>query len=359
MTYQFRIIDSIENSQLLIEQWTQLQDGCYDQNFYHDWRWNNGLKQYLLPKLRWIGCFDQSDLIAVLPFEYNDHSKVISLPEHSQIDLVDLIIKPQHVTVAWFNQLLGFFDLTFKGWSQFSIHPTLETSAIYKLYSQYKGLKHVDPYLKNAHFDVSESESLKSISKKHLKNVGRLQRKLEKEQGELSFNHGSHLDQDVTSFLEIENKSWKGADGQNTSILLDNKLEAFYCYIAEAFSTTDDCHLSLCKLGSAPIAGQFALRSNQRLSLVKIAYDPEYQNYAPGNILLSDCLAYCAQSHFKEVNLVTGPDWADRWHPQIHMVHWLTFYRANTTGYTEWLKVQAKDTFRPILAKFKNKAALS
>ncbi|MFQ3282692.1 GNAT family N-acetyltransferase [Reinekea sp.] len=359
MTYQFKIIDNLEQNPQLIEQWAQLQEGCYDQNFYHDWRWNNGLKKHLLPELRWIVCLKKEALIAVLPFEYNQETNVISLPVHSQIDLVDLVIKPTHCTPNWFSSLLSFFDDNFIGWCQFSIRPALESSAIFKLHTQHRGLKHFDPYLKNASFDVCESISLKMISKKHLKNVGRLQRKLEKEQGELRFSHGIYSDQDVTCILEIENKSWKGAQGENTSVLLDPNLEAFYRFIAAEFSTTDDCYLSLCRLGDETIAGQFALRSSNRLSLVKISYDPDYQNYAPGNILLSDTLAYTAHGPLNEVNLVTGPDWADRWHPQVQMVHWLTFYRANTSGYVAWLKAQTKDSLRPILAKFKNKAALS
>jgi hypothetical protein len=359
MTYQFKIIDNLEQNPLLIEQWSQLQTGCYDENFYHDWRWNNGLKKYLLPKLRWVCSYKKNELIAVLPFMYDQERKAISLPEHSQIDLVDLVIKPTHCSASWFQALLGFFDTSFESWCQFEIHPALESSAIFQLHSQHNGLKYLDPYLKNASFDVSESMSLKMISKKHLKNVGRLQRKLEKEQGELTFSHGVFSDQNVTSILEVENKSWKGAQGENTSILLDPNLEAFYRYIAAEFSTTDDCYLSLCNQGDKTIAVQFALRSSNRLSLVKISYDPDYQHYAPGNILLSDTLAFTAHGVLSEVNLVTGPDWADRWHPQVQMVHWLTFYRANTSGYMAWLKAQTKDSFRPILAKFKNKAALS
>ncbi|MDN3648146.1 GNAT family N-acetyltransferase [Reinekea marina] len=356
MSYSFKIVSQLTQQSPLIAQWQSLQADCIDANFYHDWRWHFALKTHLLPTMQWVVGYHDDSLISVVPIEHNEQTGIVSLPSHSQIDLFDVTLNQNHLNIQWLHALFGFFSAEFQHWKRFSVRPVLKTSAMYQLYEQYSGLTHNDPYLKNTFFNVSDAKALAKLSKKHLKNINRLSRKLTNDVSEPTFEHACPLPNSLDVFLAIEDSSWKGQPGENTSIRKSAALSAFYKQVANAFNETGDCFICLCNTNNEYIAGQFALRTQNRLSMVKIGYNAKFHQYAPGNLLLAETLAFIAHSPINEVNLVTGPSWADRWHPLTQTVHWLTFYNNTFGSKCDYWWAHIKDKLRPIANKVRNKA---
>jgi CelD/BcsL family acetyltransferase involved in cellulose biosynthesis len=117
-------------------------------------------------------------------------------------------------------------------------------------------------------------------------------------------------------FLELEASGWKGRAGEGTAIQLDPDLVRFYSGMMSRFAASGGCEINLLRLNGRNIAGQFCLISAGTWYHLKIAYDEEFHKYSPGSILLEDVLArLCLDEGVHTASLLTGAEWADRWHP--------------------------------------------
>lgn len=353
--YQFQRHAGSAGLASLQQDWQGLQAQCVDRAFYHDWRWYSAVSEYLLDDIIYIAAYREQQLVAVFPLQlqwrkrYGIAHRVLALPLRNQIDLADFIIDHQHCQPALFSALLQFVaSQPDMGWDLLVAEPVRGCSAAAKLLVE-AGRLEQDYQRNNTYLACESSEALNALSKKHLKNVRRLQRKLEQQHPKIGFSCPAAIaEQGLEAFLTLESEGWKGADGKGTSILLDPALAGFYRRLGELFAEGDDLRTDFIVDDDKPVSGQLALRGGDGWYLLKISYHPDYAAFGPGNILLLNMVEEMAsEPAIEQVNLVTGPGWAERWHPSQEPVYTLTHFNRSWRGRLLALLRNAVRTLRP------------
>jgi CelD/BcsL family acetyltransferase involved in cellulose biosynthesis len=163
-----------------------------------------------------------------------------------------------------------------------------------------------------------------------------------------STRHPDALKQAFTRFLEVEASGWKGKDGTGSAISLDPRIADFYKQLVDRFGARGNCEINLLEVDGRAVAGQFALIVADIMYLLKIGYNEEYSQIAPGNLLLEHTLDRLnSEGLIREVNLVTGVAWHSSWRPTRHRVFRCYCYSSSLPG----LVLHA-------IQKFRNRQAL-
>ncbi len=98
--------------------------------------------------------------------------------------------------------------------------------------------------------------------------------------------------------LKLEAKGWKGKSG--TAILSKSATRQFYGEIAKWAGAKKWLRLFGLFLNDQLIGFDFAIEYNQRLFLLKTAYDENYARYSPGQILRLFALQWAFEAQLKE-----------------------------------------------------------
>jgi CelD/BcsL family acetyltransferase involved in cellulose biosynthesis len=112
-------------------------------------------------------------------------------------------------------------------------------------------------------------------------------KRLERQLGGIELERVTRFDRAaLREMLLLEASSWKGRAG--TAIACEAKLVAFYAGIARVFAGRGQLTLAFLRARGRRIAGCFALEDAETFHLVKIAHDPEYAHYGPGQLLVRE-----------------------------------------------------------------------
>ncbi len=90
----------------------------------------------------------------------------------------------------------------------------------------------------------------------------------------------------LRDLLRLESASWKGTAG--TAIASDARLASFYAATARVFARRGQWTLAFLRARGLRIAGCFALEDAENFHLLKIAHDPEYARFGPGQLLVRE-----------------------------------------------------------------------
>ncbi len=148
-------------------------------------------------------------------------------------------------------------------------------------------------------FDTWYTEAL---PKKKRKEYRRLRKRLG-EQGKLlseSAMADESIEPWIEQFLQLEAAGWKGNRG--TAIASTAANTAFFREVLPHLSQRGELVFWRLTLDGKPIAMLFALISNDRAWLVKIAYDEQYQRYSPGVLIVLDATQWLLKH--KQVSMV-------------------------------------------------------
>jgi hypothetical protein len=169
------------------------------------------------------------------------------------------------------------------------------------------------------------------ISKKHLRNIKRLSKKLSEDVADIEFSINSpSLSESIDDFSEFENKSWKGING--VAINSSPKLLSTYKEFADNFSSK---HMFVAKISSKDIvlSSVVGFHLGTTIFIHKISHNDNYSTYSPGNILILKLLEHSIESKDIDIlNLVTSPEWAKRWHPMKSNVINIVHFNKNNSG---------------------------
>ncbi|MEX1216411.1 GNAT family N-acetyltransferase [Saccharospirillum sp.] len=328
--------------------WTHLLEVSKVRGYYQDWRWTESLISDLHIPFDVLSVFHKNTPIALMPLCFDSQLRTITLPHNLQIDLSDCLVDSGFLNSSLGHLLHQQFNIRYPGWKRFEARRAKSPSNIASILSQWPGPKHRDTAYQNFFFLTRTHDDRNLLSKKHVKNVRRLESKLARLY-KLEYLHGLTDPSSLEIFLNVEHDSWKGADNQATSILSNEEYSCFYRQLRSQFSGTLQFSISLLLADGRAIAGQLSLIDSGVQYLLKIAYRREVQEFGAGNILLLDTLerAY-AEAKLNEVNLVTGPDWALRWHPKETPVEVITLFNGNLAGRASYAIYYLKDLIRPI-----------
>ncbi|WP_196159533.1 GNAT family N-acetyltransferase [Reinekea sp. G2M2-21] len=346
--YRFKKIANDASLLDFKDHWQQLVETCIDSSFVHEFNWLHSVATILTRNVTLVTAFCESKLIAIFPIDLSC-SKVLTIPYCTQTDLVDFIIDPKHCNEALANGFLNYLSSLRPGWKLLKCSPIRTTSGAAQLLGNAKAFKHIDPHLSNYFFNTTSPEKCTRISKKQIKNITRLQRKLEATGAQLQMHETT-----LAEFIELENLSWKGQVSRS-NIESDQKTLGFYRTLCDRYAKTGQLKIVGLFDNQRLISGQLALQKSGRLSILKIAYDPEYEQYSVGSILLGMTIDMAIQDeNILECNLVTGPSWAKRWHPESIEVNELIIFRSSICGALGYIKAVLKDALRPIKLQILN-----
>lgn len=183
-----------------------------------------------------------------------------------------------------------------------------------------------------AWFNTTGISSINEIvSKKHIRNTKRLKNRLEDQHSTpvLTTSQSNTLN-DLNDFIRVEESSWKGQAG--LAISNDLNLLNLYKDIATSFSK-DEFLIYKLIIGNTIVSAALGFHLGKTLYLHKVSFDPNYANYAPGNILLLELINKAIEDeNIDAINLINKPVWSKRWHPKTDGLGNFTFYNQRITS---------------------------
>ena len=348
MSFSFSVIREPKKAERLLKDWEHLHDrnGGF---FYQDWRWYLPLMNHKLPNIELITGYNKGQLILILPITYQPHQGILSLPVCLHTDLIDCLVDQALNQELLAKRLQLFLNKTYPKWRRLENARLLSGSHCWRLFEAFKMKTHLDAFAKNSFFATNNEQNHQAVAASAYKHADKHERKLKRKSNAIAFGYIEKQPMAIERFFVLEDASWKGSGGKNTSILADQDTLAFYKSVASHFGETNQLRIFACEDAETLIAAKFAIASQQRLFLLKTAYLPDYAKYSPGNIIIAKLLEASNEAKdVHEVNLITGPPWADRWMPQSQPLYWGTVYRSSATGQLEYFKQRLKDRIRPM-----------
>jgi hypothetical protein len=116
----------------------------------------------------------------------------------------------------------------------------------------------------------------------------------------------------LPEYLDLEASGWKGRNG--TAIKNDLRAVAFYAALIENFAAHGRWEWHLIWIGKRIVAAGMGVRCGMLLILPKIAFDEEFADCMPGNLLTAEVLKdafFCSQ--LNEINHLSRADWHSLW----------------------------------------------
>jgi hypothetical protein len=140
---------------------------------------------------------------------------------------------------------------------------------------------------------------------------------------------------DVASRLEegyaLEKSGWKGRAG--TAIAQSGETHRFYTELARFAEQEGHLSLHFLRLNGEAVAFQYGLVYDNKYCLLKPAYNEEYGEASPGQLLMEDVLKYCINSGITEYHFL-GPEtmWKRKWARDTEDHTWLFIFPKNAYG---------------------------
>jgi CelD/BcsL family acetyltransferase involved in cellulose biosynthesis len=147
------------------------------------------------------------------------------------------------------------------------------------------------------------------------RNLKRYMRKLES-RGDVSVEmmRGSAATEDfLEEFLALEASGWKGRAG--SAILNKPDAVAFYTALVRNFAADERLEWHAIRVQGRLVAAEMGFRCGPSLMLPKIAFDEDFKDCMPGNLLTAEVIKDAlSRSDLTEINHLSQADWHRSWH---------------------------------------------
>jgi CelD/BcsL family acetyltransferase involved in cellulose biosynthesis len=172
-------------------------------------------------------------------------------------------------------------------------------------------------------------------SKKLVQNMRRYQKRLNEEHGaaELRILTAPELMHDaVARYGELESSGWKGEAG--TAVNIENVQGQFYAEVMTRFAETGQAKVVEYWLDEKLAASRLLISCRDLTVMLKTAYDESLSKFAPGRLLLKDCIEHAfAENQGGRIEFYTDatPDqlaWATGQRYISHIMLFQTAYQA-------------------------------
>lgn len=142
-----------------------------------------------------------------------------------------------------------------------------------------------------------------------------------------------NIDEILNLAFEIESRSWKGSQG--CSILANDDLRLFFSDMLRHHAVDGGVLIGLLRIGNKPVATQICLVAHDRLWILKIGYDQEFQKLSPGLMLMNEIIKYSYNVGLCGIEFLgSAESWVDAWRPELRHYRLLAVYPYNTTSLT-------------------------
>ena len=336
------MVKGLKGLQDIKPDWDRIHSTLENPTYHQDWRWMAALQERLIEQpLYFVVLKRGGTAVAILPLQLRQTTKAgitidhLSFPHHSHVVLSDGLVDLKQVGEKDFERILDFLEQQREfRWDEIQL-AGIDSRALIREWLVGCGIE-LEEISVSAYFDWPDGSFDANLSKKFIKNIRRLANKAQEEHGPLCtrwVNDQRSLPAAFEAFLELEASGWKGEQGTSTAIKHGSDLVRFYRQLLDSFGEDGTFQINLLEVGGVPAAGQMCVRSKHSCSILKVAYSDDLRKYGPGNILMLNFLEKLSRvSTFREVNLVTAPVWANRWHLNKRSVFSMQHFNRNVTG---------------------------
>ena len=190
------------------------------------------------------------------------------------------------------SMVFKFFSKIYNGWDILDFYSIPEENASFEILKKAIGetaFKYIDYFCFGDHYldeiNYSGEEYLKRRPGNISKNVPYRLRRLKKI-GELEFRlikNNDDIDRYMDVYYELYSRSWQKQE---------NTGPTFHRTLANMAAAKGWLRLGFLFLNHSPMACQFWICANQQAYILKLFYDENYQQYAPGKILTAEMMKY-------------------------------------------------------------------
>jgi CelD/BcsL family acetyltransferase involved in cellulose biosynthesis len=178
------------------------------------------------------------------------------------------------------------------------------------------------PYLPIQGYDGDPEWWLRGVSGNFRSSM---RRALKRTRGSLRLDRIDRADPEaLRRLVELEAKGWKGREG--SAIASHPEWVLYFRTLVGAAERMGGLVYHFLEHEGRLIAAQFGVASGSRYSMLRIAYDEEFRQLAPGHLLTHAALEDCAARGFSEYDF-TGRDeeWKCKWtsHRRVHAHHYV------------------------------------
>ncbi len=131
--------------------------------------------------------------------------------------------------------------------------------------------------------------------------------------------------ENTTRFLDVEQRNWKSERG--TTIRDFPGSAAVFEEAAEGLAAANQMMFCFIESAGRPIAAHYSMRNGRTLYILKMAYDEEFINSSPGNLLMIKVIeTACDSGEFDEINYFSDPPILAKWNVQHRPIwHFVVF----------------------------------
>jgi hypothetical protein len=157
------------------------------------------------------------------------------------------------------------------------------------------------------------------LSAKHRSNLSRGRKHLA-QSGSVSMQRADQpadLAAAFETFVEVEARGWKGAEGQRGGLRYHDDQRAFYRELVATWGAQGRCEIHTLRLDAQCIAGLIAFRTGSEWTLAKTCYDEAHAKGSGGKLLTQALLDRCCEDPaIDRLNLVSHNEWLKPWQPR-------------------------------------------
>ena len=114
------------------------------------------------------------------------------------------------------------------------------------------------------------------------------------------------------TLLQLESTGWKGQS--RTALAYDQRMRTFFHAYALEACKSGILQIATLKIGDRSVASHLAIESNNRLWLLKIAYDEQFSKCSPGLLLMAETLQYATKKGLESIEFLgAAAPWTRRW----------------------------------------------
>lgn len=192
---------------------------------------------------------------------------------------------------------------------------------------------------------VPWDEGLKRKFKSNLRNRERRLTAL----GEVSFQvvtADGPLQQAMDVFYALEGSGWKGESG--TAVVQRRPVKRFYDGLVDKAS--GDVWVPILSVNGKPVAAQVLRVWGRTMFMLKTAYDQEYSEYAPGQLITARVIRYGLDHDMEALDfLAANASWKADWAPQLRPHYQLLLFAPSLRGrWAYWFRYGLREQARKL-----------
>jgi CelD/BcsL family acetyltransferase involved in cellulose biosynthesis len=357
----------LEDLRAISRDWQQLFEQLERRCFFHYYGWWKSYLEALEADPGSVSFFlirRGHQPVAIIPLKcaerrmFGLRTRQWQLPQHWHMPLSDALCARNspmpEVLAALLRALRGQES---SPWDALVFDRVLEESPVLPLLADARGrlhtsISHTCDYIvcQGSYADVTAT-----FSRNFRSNLKKARNKLARQTGvEFTSVAGhSELLRCFGDFMDLEASGWKGVHGSNTAIKLHPALVKFYRSLIDELGQDGAIVMNCLRVGGRLIAGQFCVRYDDTLYILKLAYDEAWSHVAPGNMLLERTIQDgIGGAGFRKIDLVGNPTWFRDWCPRSQHIHTVWLFNNTLRGWVLWSMVEMKQMLKTSYRKY-------